>query len=160
MLKGVAATPPTGSTAAFALSGRRVGPPPARLRACALVSPTPPQGGSDSLLGGLAFGNAALNSPLTRLGWRRTHTTPGFCLRFQEAAAFVAKRGFPRPTSGSPARRHEAAATLLYQDGLYETLSQVTHGNRRIRGSHVTHDAAGGQDFQSTIPSRPLPNSA
>ena len=43
--------PPTGSTAGEAL-----------------VSPTPPQGGSDSLLGGRAFGDAASNSPPTRLG--------------------------------------------------------------------------------------------
>ena len=41
--------PPTGSTAGSALWRRRVGPPPAQLRAFALVSPTPPQGGSDTL---------------------------------------------------------------------------------------------------------------
>ena len=33
---------------------------------------------------------------------------------------------------------------LLDKDGLQATLSQVTHSNRRIRGSPVTHDTAGG----------------
>ena len=75
-------------------------------------------------MGGRAFGDAALNSPHKRLGRRRTHTTPGF-----------------RPGL------HEAAATLLYKDGLQATLSQATHANRRIRGSPLTHDTAGGQDF-------------
>ena len=100
-------------------SRRRVCPPPDRLRASPL-SPTPPQGGSDWLLGGRAIGDAALNPPPTRLGWRRTHTTPG-C----------------RPGL------HETAATLLYKDGLQGTFPRTTHANRRIRGSPVTHDTAG-----------------
>ena len=82
-------------------------------------------------------GDEALNSPHTRLGRRRTHTTPGF-----------------RPGL------HEAAATLLDEDDTWATSPQVTHANRRIRGSPFTHDTAGGQDFQLIVFGRPLPDSA
>ncbi len=65
--------------------------------------------------------DAALNPRPTRLGRRRAHTTPGF----------------------HPGL-HETAASLLYKDGLQETFPRTTHANRRIRGSPLTHDTAGG----------------
>ena len=69
----------------------------------------------------LCSGTGAFYAPHSRLGWRRTHMTPG------------CHPGL-----------HEAAASQLYTDGPSVASRRVTHVNRSIRSSRLTHNTASG----------------
>ena len=48
-----------------------------------------------ALVGGCALGDAALDPPHTRLGWREIQTTPGFRPGLHEAAATLLDKDDP-----------------------------------------------------------------
>ena len=110
---------------------------------------------------GRAFGDAALDSPHSRLGRRGIPATLMAATATERNAASVwggrasgdaaldppHSRLGRRRTQTTPGFRlglYEAAASLLDKDGLWATLSQATYANRRIRGSPLTHDTARG----------------